>query len=74
MPITVGARVRISAGSLKSWKVPITEKMTVSRIAGRIDGILIDRRDPGLRGAVDPGRLVELGGIERSAAYMMIML
>ena len=41
VPITVGARVRIKAGSLKSWNVPITEKMTVSRIAGRMEGILM---------------------------------
>ena len=54
--------MRISFGSLNSWKVPITEKMTVSRSAGRTAGILIDQRDPGLRGAVDAGRLVELGG------------
>ena len=42
VPITFGARVNISFGSVNSWKVPITEKMTVSSNAGRIAGILID--------------------------------
>ena len=28
---------------MNSWKVPITEKMTVSSSAGRIAGILIDQ-------------------------------
>ena len=41
--MTFGARLRSRFGSLKSWNEPMTEKISVSRSAGRIAGSLMDQ-------------------------------
>src|SRR5215217_8220469 len=72
--MTFGALARSRFGSLKSWNDPMTEKISVSTSAGRMAGSLMDQAirtspAPSMRAAS-----YSSVGIERSAAYRMIML
>jgi hypothetical protein len=66
--MTVGARVRISCGSVNSWNVPMTEKITVSSRAGRMDGILIDHAMLNSEAPSTRAASYSSAGSERSAA------
>ena len=66
--MTFGAREYISFGSVNSWKVPMTEKMTVSSNAGRIAGILIDQAIRVSEAPSTRAASYSSVGIERSAA------
>ena len=54
--------------------MPITEKMAVSSSAGRIAGILIDKAIRASDAPSTRAASYSSVGMDRSAAYMMIML
>ena len=73
-PMTLGAMALRTRGSLNSCSVPMIEKMKVRTSAGAISGMRMCQGDLHAAGAIDGGRLVELGGIDCSAAYRISML